>query len=82
MSFHTDLSERLASLCDKHSPEDDPAIWAVRACGVIALIIGDEDTELPDDVRNALEAVYVLTPDKIIAATAMMSDLINKGEIE
>lgn len=82
MTFHDDLQGRIANLSDTLTPETDPAIWAVRACGIIGIIIGNEESSsgLKQDVRDALEALYVLAPDQILTATAVVGEMIIKGE--
>lgn len=82
MSFHSDLAERLGDLVERLTPDEDPAIWAVRACGIIAEVIGNEDVD-PTELRTALEALYVLCPDKVVEASATMRELIiDQGEIK
>lgn len=79
MTFHTDLADRINAWADELETETDPAIWAVRAVGVITTIIGDETLDLPDDVRYSLEALFVLAPDPIIAATVAVKEIIERG---
>jgi hypothetical protein len=73
-NFHTELVERLNALVDETESDTDPAIWAVRACGTMVAIIGTEDIDM-QTVRANLERLFVLAPDKIVAATVTMSEL-------
>lgn len=75
MSFRTDLQLRLSDKIGNITPDTDPAIWAVRACGVIVKAIGEESLEMDTELRDVLETLFVMAPDKIIEATAEINAL-------
>lgn len=61
----SELQDRIATLTAQHPPETDVSVWAIKVALMLAAFIGQRENYTKEEILEAMEVMYVISPDSV-----------------